>query len=197
MANSAPIDMRVALLISCPALCEGVAGQFAKLRCDVVQGAQFYDLQLELRSAPAGLLVTDQASYADALCIASEQQLPIALIAPTVLNAFGVLDDRRLSGLIIPPLSPGLFADLLSSILANGRYRPRLVHAHLLGVQLTPKEHQLLQLRFAGHTIDETADLMAIDVDTAARYERRIRERFEQIERKPPWSGSGMVALTS
>lgn len=189
------VSPRIALLISCEALRDGVAAQFAKLDCAVVQSGHFTELQLALRVLPLlHLLMADQARLIDALYLGQEQHVPIAIISPTILNAFAVLDDRRLAGVVIPPLSRGLFADLLATTMAGGRYRPRLNQLPLFSMRFTRKEEELLQLRLQGHSIDEVSDLMHIDVETAVRYERRIRDRLERMENP---ASAGIAALVA
>lgn len=185
----------IGILTACDCTARGLTSLFDELHCEVIRAEHASELHVRLRTASLvlTLLVADMPNLDDAVALASLAQISVAIIAPTLGSAVHIYDDPRISGLLIQPFARAHLADLLATVLIGKRYRPALsapspTYAVPAGLSLTPREHALLQLQLHGCSLEETALVMRIEVESVRKYERRIRQRLRALPARPAWA---------
>jgi DNA-binding NarL/FixJ family response regulator len=175
----------------CDLLRAGLRVLLADMGVDVVAVAQAEPLRstLELRTN-VDLLVIDTYQLTEAVEIASEYQLPIMVIAPTLADGLMIANNEQFRGIVALPLSQRALADALAAVMMGQRFLPLDVFLPLTGVGLSEREQELIALDLHNVPTEAIARWMEVALLTIYTYRNRLRKKLRKLDQAvwPEWA---------
>ncbi len=177
--------------MQCDVLRAGFRTLLGEMQIEPIVAAQADSLRLKLRlHTSVDLLIADVYQLSEALEIASEYQLPLLVIAPTLAQGLAIAHDEAFRGVMALPLTTRALLNALRAVVRGERFLPLDVFLPLADARLSIREQELIALDLHDVPTEDIARWMEVALFTLYTYRNRLRKKLRQIDPTalPEWA---------